>query len=184
MQSQLGLVSALNKSGLDSWLEAARLVLNAAEKIGRVQFETLKTVLRESAERGRALTEVRDVAELPWRARRSAVTAAERTLDYTRNVYDTAHATGVQLFALAQHGSTAVRQGWFEALENLTDTVPGGKTGGTKAVIDSTRATVEAVAEGFTRTAKQTFEVADAMMKTTSDSAASAIRSIVRAQAG
>jgi hypothetical protein len=60
----------------------------------------------------------------------------------------------------------------------LTDAAPGGKTGGTKAAIDSTRTTVEAVIDGFTRAAKQSIDIADAMIKTTSDSTAQAIHAI------
>jgi len=149
-----------------------------------VQFDTFKTVLRESSQHSRELTEVKDLSELPVRARRSAVTTAEQTLDYTRSLYDTAQATGVQLLALAQDRSTALTQGWFEALEDLTDAAPGGKTGGTKAVIDSTRTTVEAVAQGFTRTAKHSLELADAVVRTAADSAANAIKSIASTQAG
>jgi len=183
MQSQLSRVSALNKTSLETWLEAAQVVADGAEKIARVQFDTLKNVLREGTQRGRTLAEANSLAEFPARARKSVARAAERTLDYTQTIYDTARATGVELLTLAQDRSTALRQGWFEAWEDLADATPGGKTGGTKAVIDSTRATVEAVAEGFARSAKQTLELADAMVQTTSTSAAQAIGSMAQTQA-
>ncbi len=44
--------------------------------------------------------------------------------------------------------------------------------------IDTTRTTVDVMAEGFTRIAKQSIELADAVVKTTSDSAAQAIKTI------
>src|SRR5205823_111020 len=99
-------------------------------------------------------------------------------LGYTKGLYDTTHATAVQLFQLTQDKAAELRKGWFAALDDLTDAVPGGKTGGTKAVLDSTRTTVEAVIDGFTRTAKQSIELTDALVKTTSDSAAQAIKTI------
>jgi phasin family protein len=178
MQSQLSRVSALNKSGLDAWLDAAQLMAEAAEKIGRLQLETFKSLLRESAERGRSLSELKGLAELPARAGGEAVANAEKVLGYTRNLYDTARTTGVQLFELTQARSGQLREDWFSALDDLTDAVPGGKTGGTKAALDSTRTTVEAVIEGLTRTAKQSIELSDAVVKTTSDSAVQAFRSL------
>lgn len=178
MQSQLNRVSALNKTGLDGWLEAAQVMADGTEKFARIQFAALKSVLRESAERGRNLSEVKDLTDLPARANSNAVATAEKALGYTRSLYDTAHATGVQLFALAQDKSAELRKGWFEALDEVTDAAPGGKTGGTKAALDSTRTTVEAVVDGFTRTAKQSIDLADSVVKTTTDSAAKAIQAI------
>jgi hypothetical protein len=84
----------------------------------------------------------------------------------------------VQLLALTEQKSAELRSGWFAALNELSDASPGGKTGGTKAALDSTRATVEAVMQGFTRTAKQSFDMTDAVVKTASDTAAQAIKSI------
>jgi len=178
MESRLSRVSALNKTGLDTWLQAAQIMSDGAEKLARLQFDAFKTLVRESAERGRDMTEVKGLAELPARARKNAANTAGKTLSYTRSWYDTAQATGVQLFSLASDKSAALRKGWFEALEDLTDAAPGGKTGGTKAAIDSTRTTVEAVIDGFTRAAKQSIDIADAMIKTTSDSTAQAIHAI------
>jgi hypothetical protein len=124
------------------------------------------------------LSEVKGFAELPAQAGGEAVANAEKVLDYTRNLYDTARTTSVQLFELTQMRSGQWRTEWFSALDDLTDAVPGGKTGGTKAVLDSTRTTVEAMIEGLTRTAKQSIELTDAMVKTTSDSAAQAFQSL------
>jgi len=178
MQSQLSRVSALNKSALDAWLEAAQLVSDGAEKIGRLQLDAVKSVLRETAERGRGLSDFKSLAELPAQASGEAAAAAEKVLGYSRNLYDTAQMIGVQLFDLTQTRSAELRKEWFSALDDLTDAVPGGKTGGTRAVLDSTRTTVDAVIEGLTRTAKQSFEMTDAMVKTTSDSTAQAIKSL------
>jgi phasin family protein len=178
MESQLGRVSALNKSGLDAWLEATQVLADGVEKIGRLQLETLKSVLRESAQRGRGLTEIKALTELPAQANSEAAAAAEKVLGYTRNVYDTAHATGVQLFTLGQERSAALRKDWFAALDDLTDAAPGGKTGGTKAALDTARTTVEAVVDGLTRTAKQSLDLTDALIKTASDTAAQTIKSV------
>jgi phasin family protein len=178
MQSQLSRVSALNKSGLEAWLEAVQVMADGAEKIGRLQLETIKSLLREGAERGRSLNELKGFTELPARAGGEAVANAERVLGYARNLYDTAHTTGVQLFELTQTRSGQLREEWFSALDDLTDAVPGGKTGGTKAALDSSRTTVDAVIEGLTRAAKQSIELTDAMVKVTSDSAAHAFQSL------
>jgi hypothetical protein len=99
-------------------------------------------------------------------------------LGYTRSLYDTAHGTGVQLFGIAEQRLAELRKEWFGALEDLADVAPGGKTGGTKSALDTTRATVDTMIEGFTRTAKQSIELADAVVKSTSDSAAQAIKAI------
>jgi len=178
MESQLNRVSALNKTGLDTWLEASQVLAGWAEKFGRLQFETIKSVLRDGAQRGRSLAELRNFTELPAQAGTQAAATGEKVLGYTRSLYDTAHEAGVQLFALSEQKSAELRAGWFAALNELSDASPGGKTGGTKAALDSTRATVETVMQGFTRTAKQSFAMTDAVVKTASDTAAQTIKSI------
>jgi len=175
MLSQLSRVSALNKTGLNAWLEASQVITDGTEKFGRLQFEAVKSMLRGTAGRSFRL---KYFTELPLQANTEAVAAAERALGYTRSMYDTAHATGVQLFGVAQGSSTELRKEWFAALEDLTEAAPGGKTGGTKSALDTTRTTVDAMVEEFTRTAKQSIELADAVVKTTSDSAAQAIKAI------
>jgi|KBSSwiStaDraftv2_1062776.scaffolds.fasta_scaffold123352_3 phasin family protein len=177
MQSQLSRVSALNKSALDTWLETAHVIVDGAEKIGRLQLEAVKSLLHEGAERGRGLSELKG-ANFPALAGGEAAATAEKVFGYARNLYDTSQATGVQLFELAQMRAAVLRNEWFSALDDLTDEIPGGKTGGSKAALDSTRATVEAVIEGLTRTAKQSLELSDAVIKTTSDSATQAIKSL------
>jgi hypothetical protein len=178
MQSQLSRVSALNKTTLEAWLEAAQLIADGAEKLGRVQLEAVKSLLHEGLERGRGLGEMKGFDELPKQAANDAVMTAEKILGYTRQVYDAAQATGVQLFALGQSRAADLRNGWFSALDDLSDAAPGGKTGGTKAALDTTRTTVEAFVEGLTRTAKQSIDLTDAVVKTAADSAAQAIRAI------
>jgi len=175
MLSQLSRVTALNKTGLNAWLEATKVIAAGTEKFGRLQFEAVRSMLRGTAERR---FELKNFTELPLQANTEAVAAAERALGYTRSMYDTAHATGVQLFGVAQGSSTELRKEWFAALEDLTEAAPGGKTGGTKSALDTTRTTVDAMVEEFTRTAKQSIELADAVVKTTSDSAAQAIKAI------
>ena len=175
MLSQLSRVSALNKTGLNAWLEASQVITDGTEKFGRLQFEAVKSMLRGTAGRSFRL---KYFTELPLQANTEAVAAAERALGYTRSMYDTAHATGVQLFGVAQGSSTELRKEWFAALEDLTEAAPGGKTTGTKSALDTTRTTVDAMVEEFTRTAKQSIELADAVVKTTSDSAAQAIKAI------
>jgi phasin family protein len=178
MESQLSRVAALNKTGLDVWLEAAQILADSTEKFGRLQFETIKSVLRDGAQRGRGLGELRNFTELQAQVGSEAAATGERVLGYTRTVYDTAQETGAQLFALTEQKSAELRSGWFAAVNELSDASPGGKTGGTKAALDTTLATVEAVVQGFTRTAKQSFDMTDAVLKTASDATAQAIRSI------
>ncbi len=175
MLSQLSRVSALNKTGLNAWLEAAQVIADGTEKFGRLQFEAVKSMLRGTAGRSFRL---KYFTELPLQANTEAVAVAGRALGYTRSMYDTAHATGVQLFGVAQGSSTELRKEWFAALEDLTEAAPGGKTTGTKSALDTTRTTVDAMVDGFTRAAKQSIELADAVVKTTSDSTAQAIKAI------
>jgi phasin family protein len=178
MESQLNRVSALNKTGLDTWLEASQFLADCAEKLGRLQFETIKSLVRGGAQRGRGLAELGNFTELPARAGSEAAATGEMVLGYTRSLYDTAHETSVQLFELTEQKSAELRSGWFAALNELSDASPGGKTGGTKAALDTTRATMEAVMQRFARTAKQSLDMTDALVKTASDTAAQTIKSI------
>jgi len=108
----------------------------------------------------------------------AAASGVEKTLGYSRNVYDIANGTGVQLFELLSATASELRGTTGSVLEELTSsTVIGGSS---NSALKSMLSTSEAVIEGLTRTAKQSIQLSDAVIKTTSDSAAQAIKSLAQ----
>jgi len=115
MVSQLSRVSALNKTGLNAWLEAAQVIADGTEKFGRLQFEAVKSMLRGTAE---SRFELKSFTELHAQTSAETAAAADRMLGYTRSLYDSAHGTGVQLFGIAEGRLAELRKEWFGALKD------------------------------------------------------------------
>jgi len=175
MLSQQSRVSALNKTGLDAWLQAAQVIAEGTEKFGRLQFEALKYMFRGTAERG---FELKNFTELHGQASTATAAAAEKC----SAIRDGCMTPPMQRAFSCSGSLRAARlncaRNGLPHWKMSSRPTPGGKTGGTKAALDTTRATMDAMAEGFTRTAKQSIELADAVVKTTSDSAAQALKAI------
>src|SRR5260221_411046 len=112
MQGPLNQFAALNKTGFDAVFDAALVLAEGAAKLGRLQFEAAKVLFQESVEAGQRLSAVKSLEELTPKTKAAAVTGIEKVLGYSRNVYDVATGTSVQLFELLNATSTELRKGW------------------------------------------------------------------------
>ena len=179
MQGSLNQFAALNNTGLEAMLDAALLLSEGAAKLGRLQFEAAKVLFQESAEVGRNLSAMKSFEDLTPNTKAVAVTSIEKALGYSRNLYDIATGTSVQLFELLNATSTQLRKGWGSALEELLDSSAIGKTNATNSALKSMLSTTDAVIEGLTKTAKQSMQMADTAIKNAADAATEATKATV-----
>jgi phasin family protein len=174
MQGPLNQIAALNKTGFEAALDATLLVAEGATKLGQLQVEAAKALFQEAFATARSLAAAQGLEDLTPKATAAAASAVEKTLGYSRNVYDIANGTGVQLFELLSATASELRKSAGIVLEELTSsTVIGGSS---NSALKSMLSTSDAVIEGLTKTAKQSMQLADAAIKNAATAAANATK--------
>jgi phasin family protein len=175
VQGQISEIAALNKRGLDAALDVAAILTDGWERLGRLHLEAAKSLLRESVDTSRGLLSSGSVGD--WTPKIGAVVAAsaEKAVGYSRNLYDIAAGTSVQLLELLSATGADLRKGWIGVLEGFSESVAMGANTPTSAALKSAAMATDAILDGLTRTAKQSIELADSTLKAAA-SAASAVK--------
>jgi phasin family protein len=174
MQGSLNQFAALNKTGFEAALDATVVLAEGATKLGQLQLEAAKVLFQEAVATARSLAAPQSFEDLTPKATAAAASGVERTLGYSRNVYDITTGTSVQLFELLTATASELRKTAGFLLEELTSsTVIGGSS---SSALKSMLSTSEAVIEGLTKTAKQSMQLADTAIKNAATAAAKATK--------
>jgi len=176
MQRQITSIAALNKKSLDAALDAALVVADGMERLGRLQFQAATSLFRESADAGRSLVSSRSLADMAPAAGNAAAANVGRVVGYSRNAYDIASRTGVQLLELINTSTADLRKAWTGVAEGMSESMAMGTDGATNAALKSMMSASETVLDGFTKTAKQSIELAESAMKATASVAQGAVK--------
>jgi phasin family protein len=176
VQGPLDQIAALNKIGFSAALDAAGVLATGATKLGELQLEAAKVLLQETVATVRTLAAARSFEDLTPKATAAAASGVEKTLGYSRNVYDITAATSVQLFELASTTASEMRKGFGIALEEIAGSIAMGSNTATTSALKSMLSTSEAVIEGLTKTATQSMQMADAAIKNAAAAAAKATK--------
>ena len=174
MQGPLNQFAALNKTGLEAALDATLVLAEGATKLAQLQLEAVKVLFQEAAATARSLAATQSFEDLTPKATAAAASSVEKTLGYSRNVYDITTSTGVQLFELLSATSTELRKGAGVLVEELASST--AISGSNSAALKSMLSTSEAVIEGLTKTAKQSMQLADTAIKNAATAAANATK--------
>jgi len=176
VQRQITSIAALNKKSIDAALDAALVVAEGMERFGRLQVQAAKSLFRESADASRSLVGSRSLAEMTPAAGNAAAANIGRVVGYSRNAYDIASRTGVQLLELMNASTADLRKAWTGVAEGMSESMAMGTDGATNAALKSMMTASETMLDGLTRTARQSIELAEAAMKATASVASGAVK--------
>jgi len=161
--------AALNKKGLDTVIDAALVAVDSLEKLGRLQFQAAKSLFRETASN---LAGGNSLAHLSPEAAMVGAAGVEKVLGYSRNFFDIASGSAVQMLDLIHSGSVDLRKGLTVLLDGMNESMAMGNNGATVTALKSVMSTSEALMEGLTKTAKQSIELAESAFRATANIAA------------
>lgn len=176
MHRQMTNIAALNKKGLDAALDAALVVAEGMEKLSRLQIQAAKSLFRETADAGRSLATSSSMADLTPAAGNAAAANVGRVVGYSRNAYDIASRTGVQLLELINASTADLRKAWTGVAEGMSETMAMGTDGATNAALKSMLSASESVMDGLTKTARQSIELAESALKASASAASGAVK--------
>lgn len=171
MQGQISEIAALNKTSLDAALDVALVLGAGLDKVARLQLEAGRSLLREAAEAGRSFAWGGSLAELAPKPGLVAAASIDKAVGYSRNLYDIAAGTSVQLLELFSTASADLRKRWLSVAEGMSESIAMGRNGPTSAAFKSAASATDAIVEGLTKTARQSIELAESTLKAAASAA-------------
>jgi phasin family protein len=158
----------LNREAADTASRLAALTLENAEKLIRLQLETMHGVLEDSLRHAQALAQVKDSRQYVEQRAKAFEQGMERMMAYSGRIYDLAAATQSQLGKLMEARLAALAHGMTQIADEAAKSAPAGSTPALEA-FRQTLAATNALVETMSRTAKQLAQAADANIKSAAD---------------
>jgi phasin family protein len=157
-------LAELSQAAIDSAARLTRISFDSAERTMAVQLEYAKGALVQATENVRAVSQVKDVAELVSLRTRIAENALENAMGYSRSLYEVASEAQSEYSRLAEERMAKFQQAVSESVEQAARSAPAGGDIAAAAIKSSLAATTAAF-DSFTKAAKHVTSFTDAGVK-------------------
>ena len=157
-------LAALQKSSVDAALKCARISVDTAERLMKLQLEASKSAMSKVAQNVRSMVEVKDAQQLLGVRAPLAEDGVEKAMSYARGVYEVATDARSQLSRLAEEKWQEIRNGVATRVDLLAQSTPSGAEVAI-AAIKTTVATTTAAIDALSDAVKQAVRMTDAGIK-------------------
>lgn len=157
-------VTAFNRNAADTALKLAALSMDNAEKLVRLQLETVREALEESLRSAQALAQVKDPQQYAEQRAKSLEHNLDRLMAYSGKVYDLAAATQAEFGRLMETRLAAISREMAQMVDEAAKTAPPGSAPALDA-IKQTLAATNTMVDTMAKTAKQFAQAADTGIK-------------------
>jgi phasin family protein len=154
----------LSRATVDAATRLTKISFDSTERAIAVQLEYTKGALAQAAETARAVSQVKDVAQLVSLRTRIAENALENALGYSRSLYEVASEAQSEYSRLAEERMARFQQAVTESVEQAAKSAPAGGDIAAAAIKSSLAATTAAF-DSFTKAAKHVSSFTDASVK-------------------
>lgn len=165
---------ALNKANIETTLSLAAAVLKGAERLAALQIGAAKDLLADNAKIARNLLAVKDPREL-MSMKPAAEPLLERTLGYSRSVYEVATETQAEIAKLLEARLKEIGATMNEAVTNAAKNAPAGSDVAVAAV-KSAMAAASSAYENIQKMTGQVKQLTEANVAAISESGKSPAR--------
>lgn len=161
----------LSKESVETALAFARIAMENAERLVRLQLDAARTFVEENAAQAKALAGVTDARELAEVRAKAAEAAMQKAVDYSRQVYDMSIQTQGEMAKLMERRVSQFNDSMVAAMEQALRAAPGSDA--TMAAFRSALAASTGAVSNMTRMAQQAGSMAaDTAFKTVKQAAA------------
>ncbi|SMC19268.1 phasin family protein [Andreprevotia lacus DSM 23236] len=164
---------------VETYLRFARIGLDSAERLLKLQLETSKTALEESAKAAKAFAGVKDVQEALALRSKLAEASVDQASVYSRHFYEIASQAQAEVSQLVEERTTAFNKNVVAGLDRFVKTAPAGADVAVAAVKSTVQATAAAV-DSLTKAAKQVADFADASVKAATTATTDAVKAAAK----
>lgn len=154
-------IIAAQKANLDTMFGLTKKAFEGVEKLVDLNMQAAKAAMSESAETAQAMLSVKDAQELLTLQASLMQPLAEKTVAYSRHLYDIASGTGAAFAKAAEAQAADTQKKVMAVVDNAAKNAPAGSESAV-AVMKSSFSAANNAMESVQKAVKQATEMAEA----------------------
>lgn len=154
----------VNKTNIAQATKLAAIVLENAEKLGKINLLTAKSAFAQGIEGAQAAAAVKDVQQLFALNATLAEAGVQAAMGYSKNLYAIAAEAQVQYTAFAEESHTTYAKGAAAWVDQASKSAPSGSEAAFNAFRQGLAASTAAF-DQFSKASKQVASLADANVR-------------------
>jgi phasin family protein len=168
-------IVAAQKANIETLFGLTQKAFEGVEKLVELNLQATKAALAESANSTQALLSVKDAQELLALQTSLLQPMAEKTVAYSRHLYDIASGTGAEFTKAAEANAVDAQKKIMAVVDNASKNAPAGSETAV-AVIKSAVSAANNAMESVQKAVKQATEMAEANFNTVTATAVNATK--------
>ncbi|AOS78983.1 MULTISPECIES: phasin family protein [Hydrogenophaga] len=172
-------IIAAQKSQIDTLFGLTQKAFEGVEKLVELNLQATKAALSESANNTQALLSVKDAQELLNLQASMVQPLAEKTVAYSRHLYDIAAGTGAEFSKAAEATATDTQKKFMAVVDNAAKNAPAGSETAV-AVMKSAVSAANNAIESVQKAVKQATDMAEANFNTVAATAVNATKTAAK----
>ena len=172
-------IIAAQKSQIDTLFGLTQKAFEGVEKLVELNLQATKSALSESANNTQALLSVKDAQELLNLQASMVQPLAEKTVAYSRHLYDIAAGTGAEFSKAAEATATDTQKKFMAVVDNAAKNAPAGSETAV-AVMKSAVSAANNAIESVQKAVKQATDMAEANFNTVAATAVNATKTAAK----
>ncbi|MGE0348512.1 phasin family protein [Hydrogenophaga sp.] len=170
---------AAQKANIETIFGLTQKAFEGVEKLVDLNVQATKAALSESANSAQALMSVKDAQELLALQANLMQPLAEKTVAYSRHLYDIASGTGAEFGKAAEAQASDTQKKFLAVVDNAAKNAPAGSETAV-AVMKSAVSAANNAMESVQKAVKQATEMAESNFNTVTSSAVSATKAAAK----
>lgn len=172
-------IVAAQKANIETLFGLTQKAFEGMEKLVDLNVQATKAALSESANSAQALLSVKDAQELLSLQANLMQPLAEKTVAYSRHLYDIAQGTTAEFGKAAEAQASDTQKKFLAVVDNASKNAPAGSETAV-AVMKSAVSAANNAMESVQKAVKQATEMAEANFNTVTASAVNATKSAAK----
>ena len=166
-------IVAAQKSNLETLFGLTQKAFEGVEKLVELNIQATKAAMAEAANNTQAMMSVKDAQELLTLQASLMQPLAEKTVAYSRHLYDIASGTGAEFGKAAEAQAADAQKKFMAVVDNAAKNAPAGSETAV-AVMKSAVAAANNALESIQKSVKQATELAESNFNAVAANAVSA----------
>ena len=168
-------IVAAQKANIETIFGLTQKAFEGVEKLVELNVQATKAAMSESANNAQAMLSVKDAQELLTLQAALMQPLAEKTMAYSRHLYDIASGTGAEFTKAAEAQSADAQKKFMAVVDNAAKNAPAGSETAVTMMKSAVSAANNAM-ESVQKAVKQATEMAESNFNTVTTQATSAVK--------
>lgn len=172
-------IAAAHKANIETMFGLTQKAFEGVEKLVELNLQATKAAMAESANNAQAMLSVKDAQELLTLQASLMQPLAEKTLAYSRHLYDIASGASAEFGKAAEEQATDAQKKFMAVVDNAAKNAPAGSETAV-AVMKSAVSAANNAMESVQKAVKQATEMAEANFNTVTAQAVNATKTTAK----